>query len=132
MPGEPHHPQRVLYYNCVHLRVVEKPALVLDISAYWERKLSAIACYQSQFVTGRATEPPTFLDRLRDQAAFWGWSIGAGIEHALTDQLRIRGDYLYTRFKGHKYYSTSCAVTCDIDVHDFGDHEFRVGLAWAF
>ncbi len=62
----------------------------------------------------------------------WGWSIGAGIEHALTDQLRIRGDYLYTRFKGHKYYSTSCAVTCDIDVHDFGDHEFRVGLAWAF
>lgn len=62
----------------------------------------------------------------------WGWSIGAGIEHALTDQIRIRGDYLYTRFQGKKYYSTSCAVTCDIDVHDFGDHEFRVGVAWAF
>ncbi len=76
LPGEPHHPSRVYHYYCVHLRVVEKPALVLDISRYWERKLAAIACYQSQFVTGRPTTAPTFLDRLRDQAAYWGWSIG--------------------------------------------------------
>ncbi len=76
LPGQPHHPQRVLYYFCVHLRLVEKPAFVLDISDEWERKLAAISCYQSQFVTGRPSEPPTFLDRLRDQAAYWGWSIG--------------------------------------------------------
>jgi N-acetylglucosamine malate deacetylase 1 len=76
MPGEPHHPSRVFHYYCVHLRVVEKPALVLDISPYWDRKLAAIACYESQFVTGRPAEPPTLLDRLRDQAAYWGWSIG--------------------------------------------------------
>ena len=30
----------------------------------------------SQFITGRPQEPPTFIDRLRDQAAYWGWSIG--------------------------------------------------------
>jgi bacillithiol biosynthesis deacetylase BshB1 len=77
MQGQPHYPERMLYYFCVHLRIVERPALVLDISDHWERKLSAIACYQSQFITGRPQEPPTFLDRLRDQAAFWGWSIGA-------------------------------------------------------
>lgn len=76
LAGEPHHPERIYNYNCVHLRVVDKPAFVLDISAYWDRKLAAIACYQSQFVTGRPTEPPTILDRLRDQAAYWGWSIG--------------------------------------------------------
>lgn len=76
MPGEPHHPARILYYNCVHLRLVEKPAFILDISRWWERKLAAIACYQSQFVTGRPSDPPTFLDRLRDQAAFWGQAIG--------------------------------------------------------
>jgi bacillithiol biosynthesis deacetylase BshB1 len=76
LPGEPHHPSRIFYYYCVHLRVVEKPALVLDISDYWERKLAAIASYQSQFVSGRSTTPPTMLDRLRDQAAYWGWSIG--------------------------------------------------------
>ena len=76
MPGEPHHPSRIFYYYCVHLRVVERPAFVLDISPYWERKLAAMACYQSQFVTGRSQEPPTLLDRQRDQAAYWGWSIG--------------------------------------------------------
>lgn len=76
MPGEPHHPARILYYYCTHLRLVEKPAFVLDISAQWQQKLAAIACYQSQFVTGRSSEPPTFLDRLRDNASFWGWSIG--------------------------------------------------------
>lgn len=75
MPGTPHHPSRILYYNCVHLRQVEKPAFVLDISKFWERKLASIACYRSQFITGRPIEAPTFLDRLRDQAAYWGWSI---------------------------------------------------------
>lgn len=82
LPGEPHYPARILYYNCVHLRVVEKPAFVLDISHSWEKKLASIACYRSQFIAGRPTEPPTFLDRLRDQAAYWGWSIGAAYGEA--------------------------------------------------
>jgi bacillithiol biosynthesis deacetylase BshB1 len=77
LPFEPCHPERVFHYNCVHLRVVEKPNFVLDISDYWDRKLAAITAYESQFITGRPTEPPTFLDRLRDQAAYWGWSISA-------------------------------------------------------
>ena len=77
LPGEPHHPTRILNYNCVHLRVVEKPAFVLDISEYWEQKRAAIECYHSQFIAGRPTDPPTFIDRLRDQAAYWGWAIGA-------------------------------------------------------
>lgn len=76
MPGEPFHPERIFYYYCVHLRQVAQPAFVLDISPYWERKRAAIECYQSQFLAGRPTQPPTFVDRLRDQAAFWGWSIG--------------------------------------------------------
>ena len=49
---------------------------MLDISPFWDLKRQSIACYQSQFVSGRPTEAPSFLDRLRDQAAFWGWSIG--------------------------------------------------------
>jgi bacillithiol biosynthesis deacetylase BshB1 len=76
LPGEPHHPARIFNYYCVHLRVVERPAFVLDISQHWDNKLAAIECYRSQFITGRPTESPTFLDRLRDQAAYWGWSIG--------------------------------------------------------
>jgi N-acetylglucosamine malate deacetylase 1 len=77
MPGEPFHPERIYYYFCVHLRIIPQPAFVLDISDFWEQKLAAITCYRSQFIEGRPQEPPTFLDRLRDQAATWGWSIGA-------------------------------------------------------
>lgn len=75
LPGEPHHPQRIFYYYCVHLRQVAQPAFVLDISAHWEQKRQAIECYRSQFIAGRAA-PTQFVDQLRDQAAFWGWSIG--------------------------------------------------------
>ena len=72
--GEPFHPARVLYYYCVHLRHLAQPAVVVDISAYWERKRAAITCYESQFA---AAGGPSFMDQLRDQAAYWGWSIGA-------------------------------------------------------
>lgn len=75
LPGEPWHPERIFYYYCVHLRVVAQPAFVLDISPYWERKREAIECYKSQFLTGRPPDEPTVIDRIRDQAAYWGWSI---------------------------------------------------------
>jgi N-acetylglucosamine malate deacetylase 1 len=76
LPGDPYYPERIFYYFCVHLRLVPAPAFVLDISPFWERKLAAISCYRSQMIEGRPQQAPTFLDRLRDQAAFWGWSIG--------------------------------------------------------
>ncbi len=77
MPGEPYHPERIFYYYCVHLRIIPQPAFVLDISPYWEPKRAALECYRSQLLEGRPQTPPTFIDRLRDQAATWGWSIGA-------------------------------------------------------
>lgn len=76
LPGEPHHPERIWHYYCVHLRVTAQPAFVLDISPFWEQKRAAIECYRSQFIEGR-NDRPTFVERLRDQAAYWGWSIGA-------------------------------------------------------
>jgi LmbE family N-acetylglucosaminyl deacetylase len=77
MAGEPFYPERIFYYWCVHLRMVEPPAFVLDISPYWDRKRAAVECYASQFITGRPSKKPTFIDRLRDQAAYWGWAISA-------------------------------------------------------
>ena len=62
LPGEPHYPERIFYYYCVHLRLIPQPAFVLDISDYWEQKRAAIECYRSQFLEGRPAEPPT-LDR---------------------------------------------------------------------
>lgn len=75
IPGEPWLPERIYYYYCVHLKMAPQPAFVLDISEFWDKKLESIACYQSQFVTGRPTSP-SFLDKLRDEASYWGKAIG--------------------------------------------------------
>jgi len=58
----------------------------------------------------------------------WGWTVGGGVEHAVTDNLRLRLDYLFTRFKGDDYVE----ACCDVTVHDFDDHEVRLGAIWAF
>jgi bacillithiol biosynthesis deacetylase BshB1 len=76
LPGTAHHPERIYNYYCVHLKHAAQPAFVLDITAEWEQKLAAIRCYESQFITGRPTTTPTFLEALRDEAAYWGKSIG--------------------------------------------------------
>jgi bacillithiol biosynthesis deacetylase BshB1 len=72
LPGQPHHPERIFYYHCIHLRLAVNPAFIVDISDEWETKLASILAYQSQFVTGRDATPPTLVDRFRDEAAYWG------------------------------------------------------------
>lgn len=86
LPGDPWHPARIYHYYCVHLRLNAQPAFVLDISDVWDKKLAAIRCYESQFITGRPTEAPTFLDQLRDEAAYWGKLIGAKYGEPMTSR----------------------------------------------
>ncbi len=76
LPGLPHYPERIFYYFCTHLRLVAQPSFVFDISEFWERKLEILKCYRSQLIEGRSQDSPTLLDRIRDQAAYWGWTIG--------------------------------------------------------
>ena len=76
MPGEPFHPQRIFNYYCVHLKMHANPAFVLDISDHWDKKLASIQCYHSQFIKGREHLDPGFIEQLRDEAAYWGKSIG--------------------------------------------------------
>jgi bacillithiol biosynthesis deacetylase BshB1 len=78
LPGEPHYPQRIVYYFSVHLRLHPKPSFVTDVTPYHDTKMRVLECYRSQFITGRPTTPPTLLDDLRDRARYWGWTIGAG------------------------------------------------------
>jgi outer membrane immunogenic protein len=60
----------------------------------------------------------------------YGWTVGAGMEHAVTDSLRLRFDYLYTQLAdGH--YGTPCG-TCSVDVKWGHEHEARAALIWAF
>lgn len=72
LEGQPHHPERLYYYYCIHLRLAVQPSFIVDISDQWEAKLASIVAYESQFVTGRDPAPPTLIDRFRDDAAYWG------------------------------------------------------------
>jgi bacillithiol biosynthesis deacetylase BshB1 len=84
LPGEPHHPQRIFNYYCIHLKQAIQPAFVLDITPHMDAKMAAIRAYESQFITGRTADPPTFLDQLRDEASYWGKTIGVAYGEPFT------------------------------------------------
>ena len=77
IPGEPFHPARVLYYFSVHLRIVERPSFLMDISDQVEAKLAAMRCYRSQLVDNQPAGRPGVIDSVRDRTRFWGNTIGA-------------------------------------------------------
>ncbi len=93
LPGEPHYPQRILYYFSVHLRLHHRASFVLDVTEHLETKMKALACYRSQFIEGRPTASPTFLDDLRDRARYWGWTIGVGFGEPFVtrEEVGLRG-----------------------------------------
>lgn len=72
MPGPRHHPERLYYYFCIHLRLAVQPAWIVDISSQWDRKLQAVRAYESQMITGRPVEPPTLIDRIGHEGEHWG------------------------------------------------------------
>jgi bacillithiol biosynthesis deacetylase BshB1 len=76
MPAEPHYPAKILYFPSMHLRSHVKPSFVLDVTAYHERKMAALACYHSQFIAGRPTTAPTFFDDVLTRSHYFGWLIG--------------------------------------------------------
>ncbi len=80
IPGAPFHPARVLYYFSVHLRIVERPSFVLDISEQAEVKRAALGCYRSQLVDNQPTGRPMVIDAVFDRTRFWGNL--AGVNHA--------------------------------------------------
>ena len=90
IPGEPYLPPRVLYYFSIHLRIHPQPAFVFDISDTIDAKMQSIACYESQFVTGKSSDVPTALDDIRDRARYWGWSIGAKYGEPIASRETVR------------------------------------------
>jgi len=76
MAGDPHHPARIFYYYSVHLKLAINPGFILDISRQWEKKREILACYESQFVTGRSQDGRSFLDQIEVAAQHWGQLIG--------------------------------------------------------
>ncbi len=68
IPGEPYYCKRIIHYFCSHLRFNFPATFCVDISAFWEKKLRAINCYESQFHTGRQGEErgavPRYIEAL--------------------------------------------------------------------
>ena len=58
----------------------------------------------------------------------FGWTVGAGMEHAVSDRLRLRMEYLYTQFPTTKYQ----AGCCNVDWNWGGEHEIKAAAIWAF
>src|SRR5205085_8475344 len=61
IPGEPWYPKRIIYYYCTHLRMNFVPTFCLDVSDQMERKMRALACYESQFRSNAAGDVPTMI-----------------------------------------------------------------------
>lgn len=76
IPGEPFHPKRIFHYFCIHLKLVPQPSFVLDISEHWDAKEASLLAYHSQLVKGRESDTPSFIERVKEEAGFWGKSIG--------------------------------------------------------
>lgn len=80
MAGKPFHPARILYYFSVHLRIVERPSVVIDISRYTAAKREVLECYTSQLVANQPQGEPGVIDRVLERNRYWG--IMAGVTSA--------------------------------------------------
>ena len=80
IPGEPFHPARVLYYFSVHLKIVERPSFLIDISDQLEAKIRAMRCYRSQLIDNQPEGRPGVIDSVCDRTRFWGHTVG--VRHA--------------------------------------------------
>ncbi|RLS35437.1 MAG: bacillithiol biosynthesis deacetylase BshB1 [Planctomycetota bacterium] len=91
LPGEPWHPARVYHYPCVHLKVLAKPAFIVDITPTWTLKAQSIACYASQFPTSAPS--PTVPERVEASASWWGAMIGVAHGEPFTSRepIGLRG-----------------------------------------
>jgi bacillithiol biosynthesis deacetylase BshB1 len=78
MDGAPFHPARILYYFSVHLRIVERPSLVVDISPFVSRKRQALEAYASQLVDNQPKGEPGVIDRVLERNRYWGIMAGVG------------------------------------------------------
>jgi outer membrane immunogenic protein len=83
--------------------------------------------YANAELSGLAGPPPSVPFAIDKN--YMGWTIGGGIEQAVTDNFHLRLDYLYTRMGTENY--SPCAA-CSVDVDWGGEHEVRVAAIWAF
>jgi bacillithiol biosynthesis deacetylase BshB1 len=75
LPGQPHYPERVIYYYCSHLKLNAQPSFLLDVSTAYEKKLDALRAYESQFFVGRGTDAGQVVDVIEARDRYFGTRI---------------------------------------------------------
>jgi len=79
LPGDPHRPKKILYAS-MYWEV--KPTFLVDISAYFAKKVEAIQCFASQFggdmreITELYPAWGRLLDRITTQCKYYGHLMG--------------------------------------------------------
>ena len=63
-----------------------------------------------------------------------GYILGGGVEHALTENIHLRGEYLFSSYNRKKYgtFCTACDVAVDVEPKMSQFHTFRMGVNWNF
>jgi LmbE family N-acetylglucosaminyl deacetylase len=90
--SQPHRPQKILYAS---LYADVKPSFVVDISAQFERRMSALLRYRSQYGAAEAgalfPDEAEIRERLAAIARFYGNQIGVryGEPFVVKEQIRI-------------------------------------------
>src|SRR5262249_29201230 len=80
LAGALHYPARILYYFSAHLRIVERPSLVVDMSEQLDAKVTALRSFRSQLVDNQPAGQPGVIEAVRDRTRYWGQL--AGVRHA--------------------------------------------------
>jgi bacillithiol biosynthesis deacetylase BshB1 len=86
MSGQPFHPARILYYFSVHLRIVERPSVLVDISQFADRKRAILEAYNSQLVANQPQGQPGVIDRVMERNRYWGIMAGVGYAEPLASR----------------------------------------------
>ncbi len=107
--GQPHRPNRVLYYLLPH-RI--PPSFVVDVSEFYEEKMRAARAYRSQLFNSESGEPetvisqPGFLGKIESKLRYYGTLIDAdyGEPFFVREALRVDDpiamfDRPFTRFQ---------------------------------
>ena len=79
------------------------------------------------------TEPVSFSEKKTHR----GYVVGGGIEHALTENIHLRAEYLYSSYnkKGYGPYddpATAFSPDVKVDMGLDNVHAFRAGVTWNF
>lgn len=82
MAFEPHWPGKLIYFFASHLRQNIEPSFVVDISAYWQKKIAAVEAYESQFIYNQNSPDKKgwIIDHIDSICRYFGTRIG--VEYA--------------------------------------------------